>query len=258
MQDTQAVRFNDVWVSYRNKYVLEDITFSVGEREIFSVVGPNGGGKTTLLHTLLGLKKPARGTVTIMGKTSASELPPGTIAFLPQMHHHDRTFPVSVSDVVAMGIRAAKRPGQRYTPPDRQAVRDSLALVSMEDHIGDHFGTLSGGQQQRVLIARALAMHPRLLVMDEPSTGLDAVAQDSFYQLLQRLRDSEGLSIVFVSHDVGTVSGIVDQIACLNRRIHFHGNPRDGIPASAREAVFGKGINFLIHDEHCKTCRRRR
>lgn len=257
MQSEQVVRFSDVWVSYHNTYVLENISFSVSEQEIFSVVGPNGGGKTTLLHTLLGLKKPARGTITVMGRESASDLPPGTIAFLPQMHHHDRSFPVSVSDVVAMGIRAAKRPRERYTKSDRQAVHDSLEQVAMEEHIRDHFGTLSGGQQQRVLIARALAMHPRLLVMDEPSTGLDAVAQDSFYQLLQRLRDTEGISIIFVSHDVGTVSGIVDQIACLNRRIHFHGNPRDGIPASAREAVFGKGINFLIHDEHCRTCGRR-
>lgn len=257
MSVSDVVSIKHVWVRYGGKTVLEDINFNVREKEIISIVGPNGGGKTTLLYTLMGLKKPFRGEISVMGTSGVAELPPGTVAYLPQLHHHDRSFPVNVFDVAAMSIRAMKKPGQRLSGSDREALDAALAMVDMKAFRQHHFGTLSGGQQQRILIARALAVKPVLLIMDEPSTGLDAVAQDSFYRLLQQLRDEEGLTIIFVSHDVGTVSAMVDTVACLNRKIHFHGNPQDGIPSAAREAVFGTGINFLIHDEQCKTCRGR-
>jgi zinc transport system ATP-binding protein len=129
----------------------------------------------------------------------------------------------------------------------------------MEQFSQHHFGSLSSGQKQRILIARALAINPTMLILDEPATGLDAVAQDSFYHLLTALRDSEGLTIIMVSHDIGSVSLFVDKIACLNRKIHFHGAPAKCIESQeTMEAVFGKNVQFLFHDKNCETCTRKK
>jgi len=252
-----VVVLKNISVKFGKKTVLEDINLTIGEREIVSIVGPNGSGKTTLLRVLLGMIKPGQGEVEVLGKSSARQLQPGMIAYLPQLNVHDRAFPVNVLDVVSMGVQAVKKVGKRLTPSEKEQIFRALEKTGAIDLQNEHFGTLSGGQQQRVLIARALAVKPKLLIMDEPSTGLDAVAQDSFYQLLKELRNDEGLTILFVSHDVGTVSGIVDKIACLNRSIHFHGNPCEGIPSHALDKVFGTGVNILLHDEDCETCKDR-
>ena len=152
-----------------------------------------------------------------------------------------------------MGRYAGKRLFESLNGRDRSIVKDTLEKVGMADMGALHFGQLSGGQKQRVLIARALALEPQILILDEPSTGLDAVAQDSFYKLLTDLK-CEGLTTVMVSHDIGTVSSFVDRIACLNRRIHFHGKPDKCIPSDALEQVFGKHVQFLVHDKKCETC----
>ena len=251
------ISLKDIWVRYGSANVLEAIHLSILEKEIVTVVGPNGGGKTTLLHTILGFKEPYRGEIQVMGRTPAKIKDSGLIGFLPQMNDHDQHFPVTAYDVVAMSRHAKKSLGRRLDKTDHRIILDALAAVNMLDWKQHHFGSLSGGQQQRVLIARALAAKPKILILDEPSTGLDAVAQDSFYHLLHRIRDEEDLTILMVSHDIGSVSAFVDQIACLNRRIHFHGRPQDRIPSEALEKTFGKHIHFLVHDEHCLTCENR-
>jgi len=254
MANETVIVLEDVWVRYADQPVLEGIHFSVSEGEIVSVVGPNGSGKTTLLNTLLGFKQPFRGRIRIYGKSPEAVRHSGLIGYLPQNPETDTRFPVSAADVVSMTIRGRRPVFQRMTREDRERIRRMLGRVGMEGQAGHHFGSLSGGQKQRVLIARALALDPRLLILDEPSTGLDAVAQDSFYALLQSLRDTEGLTILMVSHDIGAVSGIVDRIACLNRRIHFHGRPSDNIPSEALEKVFGRDVQLVFHDRHCDTC----
>jgi zinc transport system ATP-binding protein len=137
---------------------------------------------------------------------------------------------------------------------DHEIIEAALDRIGMLDHKNDHFGSLSGGQRQRVLIARALALKPKILILDEPSTGLDVVAQDRFYKILQTIRDEESMTILVVSHDIGAVSSVVDHIACLNRKIHFHGKPHDRSPLDALDKVFGKHVHFLMHDETCETC----
>ena len=258
METQAAVWMEDVWVSYDTTVVLENINLNIQEQEIVSIVGPNGGGKTTLLSTILGFKQPFRGGVRVLGEAPVKVQRSGLIGYLPQRSIHDHRFPVSVFDVVAMSRYARKGMWQRLNAEDRGRIEDALAKVGMAEYADHHFGSLSGGQQQRVVIARALARQPKILILDEPSTGLDAVAQDTFYHLLQTIRDAEGLTIIMVSHDIGTVSSVVDQIACLNKKIHFHGRPTDCIPSEALEKVFGKNIQFLVHDEHCETCEKRR
>ena len=256
MDSDAVICISDLWVRYDDRIVLENINLTVYSRKIFSVVGPNGGGKTTLLNTILGFKEPFEGEIRVLGMEPQQIKKSGIIGYLPQKSEYDHYFPISVFNVVAMSRYARKRSLRRLNQEDRDRIQNALEMVEMTDFEKHHFGSLSIGQQQRVLIGRALAIQPKILILDEPSTGLDAVAQDTFYHLLQEIRDREDMTIIMVSHDIGTVSSVGDQIACLNKSIHFHGNPEQGIPSEALEKVFGRDIQFLIHDEHCKTCER--
>lgn len=249
-----VVLLQDVWVMYNGSTILENISLQVCPREIVSIVGPNGAGKTTLLRVITGLIPPSRGIVRVLGTPPRTVKKAGWIGYIPQRTHSNRTFPLSVQDVVSLSIWARKKPLKTLNEEDRCSIQNALKQVDMSAHLHSHYGSLSEGQKQRVLIASALAGKPRLLIMDEPSTGLDRVAQDSFYRLLETIRDKDKISIIMVSHDIGTVSSIVDRIACLKRKIHFHGEPKAGIPPDALRRVFGQNINFLIHDEHCDTC----
>ncbi len=259
MSDCQPViSLEDVWVRYGQIVALQSINLRIMQREIISIVGSNGGGKTTLLLTILGFIHPDRGQVTVLGKKPDQIQSTGRIGYLPQTSESVRRFPIHVFDVVAMTRYARKRPGQRLHAEDRTAIIRALEMVEMAETIDQPFGNLSGGQQQRVRIARALAGEPEILILDEPSTGLDAVAQDTFYHLLKEIRNERSLTILMVSHDIGSVSTVVDRIACLNKQIHFHGKPSSTIPSDALERTFGRHVHFLIHDEHCKTCENKR
>jgi zinc transport system ATP-binding protein len=248
---TDAIRLNDVWVRYENQDALEAVSLRLPPARILSIVGPNGGGKTTLLGAILGLVKPWRGDVSVFGRNPKETR--GIIGYMPQNSRHSLSFPVRVSDVVAMSRFARKRLVERLDDHDDAAIERALERVEMASLRDAHFGSLSGGQKQRVLIARALALEPRLLVLDEPSTGLDMVAQDRFYQLMGRLRD-DGLTIVIVSHDIGSVTAAADQIACLNRRLHFHGGVNERIPSEVLEKVFGINMVVLHHSTDCGLC----
>lgn len=252
-----AIFLDHVWVRYNHHVVLQNIHLKIQKREIVSIVGPNGSGKTTLLNTILGFKDPFKGKVFVFGKDPQDIERNGMIGYLPQSSPHDTQFPVRVFDVVAMSRYGRKAFGGRLDIHDKEQIEDCLKKVEMSDFQSHHFGSLSGGQKQRVLIARALALQPKILILDEPSTGLDSVAQDQFYRILQKLRVDENLTILMVSHDIGVVSGIVDQIACLNKQIHFHGNPKACIPSEALNKVFGKNVHFVLHDKNCETCGKR-
>jgi len=254
----RVIEIESLWVKYNELIVLEDINFSVRRGEIVSIVGPNGSGKTTLIKTILGFKKPFKGSVNILGRHLEGVIQSKQIGYLPQAGSFMRSFPVNVFDVVAMSFYARKKLLPRLSSADKDKIHSVLKKLNIDHLARTFFGDLSGGQKQRVLIARALVMDPVLLILDEPSTGLDAVAQGSFYKLLLQLRDGYNMTIIMVSHDVGAVSNVVDKIACLNRKIHFHGPPDKGIPEEAIRKVFGENVRFLFHDEACETCRRRK
>ncbi len=248
-----VISLQNVWVRYNESVILEDVSLSVREGEILSIVGPNGSGKSTLLRTIMGFKEPCRGTVTVMGK-APRKAPRGSIGYLPQKSAVDYTMPVSAFDVVAMARYAGKGVFERLNDGDRSRIEEALKLVEIADRMNSHFGSLSEGQKQRVLIARALAVGPKILLLDEPSTGLDALAQDNFYQMLLSLRTSLNLAIVMVSHDIGTVSNIVDRLACLKTRIHFHGTPGECFSNENLSSVFGKNVYYVRHDKNCEGC----
>jgi zinc transport system ATP-binding protein len=251
--DSPVIALHNVWVRYDGLVTLEDVSLEVHRGEILSIVGPNGGGKSTLLRVIMGFKEPYRGTVEILGSTPR-KAHRGIIGYLPQKSSFDYSMPVSVYDVVAMARYAGKHLVERLNLEDRSGIDAALEAVEMAPLGNQHFGSLSEGQKQRALIARAIAMMPEILLLDEPSTGLDTLAQDNFYQMLLRLRDTLRLTIVMVSHDIGAVSSFVDRLACLKTKIHFHGKPADCLSNESLAAVFGKNTLFVSHGRGCGSC----
>lgn len=204
--------------------VLERITFSVAEGRIFGLIGPNGGGKTTLIKTIVGLIRPRSGTIRIDGLPAPgpSASRPG---YVPQRPLLDPRFPVTAFDVVMMGRYGRIGIGRRTSARDREIVAEAMGRVGLEGLASRPIGKLSGGQQQRVFIARALALEPRVLIMDEPTAGVDPIAEEDFYRLLLRLRDSLGLTVLLATHDVDAIRAFVDEVGFLNRTLRFHGKP---------------------------------
>lgn len=254
--ESAAVELDSVWARYDGDWVLRNVSLTCARGSIFGIVGPNGGGKTTLIKIILGLIAPDRGKILVLGKSPrARDRDHSDVGYLPQISLAHRDFPVSALDVVLMGrygrVGLFRRPGNQ----DRKRALDLLDLVGMAEETHRPFGSLSGGEQQRVSIARALVGDPKLLLLDEPSTGIDAVGQESFYRLLGDLRDTTNLAVLIVSHDIGVITAHTDRIACLNRTIHYHGEPDGCLNQEILERTYGRGLQVVIHDPKCPTCK---
>lgn len=200
--------------------ILHDINLTVNKGDFISIIGPNGGGKTTLLKLILGLLKPTRGSITmIQNNSNMSE--GAAIGYVPQHVNHNLNFPATALDVVLMGNHT---PGRRFrfgnSSAEKQNAKETLAKLGIADCADRKIIALSGGQRQRVLIARALVSHPKLLVLDEPTASIDTKGQTEFYELLVEL--NKELTILMVSHDLMVVSNYAKSIACLNKRMHYH------------------------------------
>jgi zinc transport system ATP-binding protein len=236
-----AILADSVEFSYDGFPVLEDISLSVPEGDFLGMVGPNGSGKTTLLKIFLGLLRPTNGTVRIFGKTP--ERMRQLVGYVPQHASLDDSFPVSVLDVVLMG-RLHRAPFfGGYKKRDKEVARQVMRDVQVEDLAKRRFGTLSGGQKQRVLLARALAVRPRLLLLDEPTASVDGRVEQDIYELLKRL--NEQVTIVLVSHDVGFISTYVRHVACVNRRLTC--NPTEEITGDVIEACYSGPVHMIKH-----------
>jgi zinc transport system ATP-binding protein len=235
------VELKDVWLSLKGKLVLEAVDLRLEEGDYLGLIGPNGGGKTTLLRVMLGLLSPDRGTVKIFGEDPSHAR--GRIGYVPQYTRFDTDFPVSVLDVVLMGRLTARGLFQRRSKRDREVARSCLEKVEMADHAGRQIGKLSGGQLQRVMIARALAVEPRLLLLDEPAASLDSRIGVSIYALLEEL--SREMTLVLVTHDVGVISRYVKTVACLNRQLYYHRSKE--ITREMFEAAYGCPVDLVAH-----------
>ncbi|MDA8079804.1 MAG: metal ABC transporter ATP-binding protein [Nitrospiraceae bacterium] len=254
-----AVEIDSLTVKIKNKDVLKNVSFTLEEGLFLGIVGPNAGGKTTLVRTILGLARPSSGSVRVFGKSPEGHLVRGgAFGYLPQHQNIDPGFPASVIDIVLMGRYNAvgffRWPGKKDTD---KALR-SLAVMGVEDLKDAQYTHLSGGQQQRVSIARALAGDPRVLILDEPSTGIDVVGQEDFYHLLKGLQKKMNLTILMVSHDIGTVTTYVDEIACLNINLYYHGNPLGALNEKVLTSLYGKNVDLLLHTDVCEKCERLR
>lgn len=235
------VKLEDVWVHFDGVPVLEEVNLSINQHDFLGIIGPNGGGKTTLLKVILGLLKPSRGKVTVLGHTA--EEGRKFVGYVPQYSLFDHEFPVSVRGVVLMGRLGHKKPFRGYSEADKKLAHDSLETVEMLDFKDAQIGKLSGGQQQRVFIARALVAEPKLLLLDEPMASVDSPMQTEFYELFEKLRPR--MAIVLVSHDISAVSIYMDKIACLNRRLFYHNSKE--ITAEDLEATYQCPVEIIAH-----------
>jgi len=241
MKSTAAVTFSDVSFSYNGAPVLEAVNFMIPTRSFTSLVGPNAGGKTTLLKLMLGLLKPDRGRVEIFGMPPVPARP--RIGYMPQHIQFDPHFPVNVLDVALMGRLGNGRGIGPYRQADRDAALEALQRLEMDSLWNRPFTALSGGQRQRVLIARALASQPELLLLDEPTANVDMAVETELFELLHAL--SATLTIVVVSHDLGFVSQYVERVVCVNRRVIVH--PTAAVTGAVISSLYGGDVRMVNH-----------
>ncbi|MDW7731175.1 MAG: ABC transporter ATP-binding protein [Methanolobus sp.] len=214
----EVINLKDIWVSYDNVPVLEAVNLVVEDKDFLAIIGPNGGGKSTLLKVILGLIKPDRGSVKLLGSNPKKTRK--YAGYVPQSISSNLEFPISVWEVVLMGRLSHKGPFKSYDDEDKKAAEEALKTVDMLGFRDRQIGELSGGQKQRVFIARSLVTSPKLLILDEPSTGIDSKRQKEFYELLNRLKSE--IAILLVTHDMSALSVYVDKVACLNRKLYYH------------------------------------
>jgi zinc transport system ATP-binding protein len=228
--------------SYGGEPALLDVNLSVSQREALCVVGPNGGGKTTLIKLILGLLTPQRGEVLVFGRPPRQTR--SRIGYMPQHVHFDPLFPVTVMDIVLMG-----RLGRGVTGwagrADRRVAAEALALAGLAKFGPRPFASLSGGERQRVLIARALCSNPDLLLLDEPTSNVDSLAEARLLDLLREL--NQRMTILMVSHDLGFVSGLVQNVVCVNRRVVVH--PTSQLTGEAINDIYGAEVRAVRHHE---------
>lgn len=245
----KAVEASDVAFSYNGHTILENTTFEIEERDFATIVGPNGGGKTTLVKLILGLVQPTRGTIRVFGAQPSEAR--RRVGYMPQNPVVDPNFPALVMDVVLMG-RLGKRSGPGpYSHRDRDAALEALREVELCDLRGQRFSDLSGGQRQRVLIARALSSQPDMLLLDEPTANLDVHMERELHELLHRL--NERLTVVLVSHDLGFVSQFAKTVLCVKGTVMSH--PTCEVSSEAIREMYGEEVRIVRHD-HDAGCAR--
>jgi zinc transport system ATP-binding protein len=237
----EVISVRHLRAGYEGETVLEDINLSVKKLDFIGIVGPNGGGKTTLFKVLLGLLPPMQGEVRIMGQSV--EAGRRHVGYVPQIVEFDRDFPISVWDVTRMGRLRERRLLQRYTTEDDEIVAEALRCVDVLDLRDRPIGELSGGQRQRVYVARALTTQPEILLLDEPVASVDPRVSTSIYELLTQL--NEKITIVMVSHDMSAISSHVKTVGCLNRRLFYHGEKQ--LAPEMLELAYQCPIDLIAH-----------
>ena len=230
--------------SYESSTVLTDISFSVNKQDFFGIVGPNGSGKTTLLKILLGIYRQISGSAKLFGIDVSEFKDWNKIGYVAQNASKiGQFFPADVLEVVGMGLLARKGFPKLLMKKDKGRIIDSLRLVGMEGYWKQNITQLSGGQMQRVMIARALITNPELLILDEPTTGVESKSQHEFYELLGKLNSEKGLTIILISHDIGMITKYVTRLAILNNKMVFLGTHDEFCKSEA-------AIKFLTDDKH--------
>ncbi|SHF27843.1 metal ABC transporter ATP-binding protein [Dysgonomonas macrotermitis] len=214
----KILEIKDITVGYEtDKPVLKEVNLSIFENDFLGIIGPNGGGKTTLLKTILGLVKPVSGSIRFFKGGHETSI---NIGYLPQINRVDKNFPISVFDVILSGLTAQRKFFNYYTNEQKNKAKQVAQMMGLEAFLNRPIGNLSGGQLQRTLLGRAIVDEPDLLILDEPSSYVDKRFETDFYKILEKI--NKNTAIVLVSHDVGTVVSLVKNIACVNEGLHYH------------------------------------
>jgi zinc transport system ATP-binding protein len=216
----EVIKLEDLNYRYNSDLILENISFKVDQGDLLGIIGPNGAGKTTLFRLILGLLEGYQGKITVFSEDIRNNRKAlKKIGYIPQKKDIDQGFPATVEEIVSLGVL------QRKTNKD--TIISALKIVGLLKQKDKRIGELSGGQQQRVLIAKALVNEPRLLILDEPTTGIDLETQDKFYALLRKLNSENKITIILASHDLDAINKLANKVACINRKMSFHGDARE-------------------------------
>ena len=237
--------------SARGQQILSQISFQIFNGDYIAIIGPNGGGKTTLIRMLLGLDKPTSGLVKIFGKDKKEFKKWDKIGYVPQRASLvDANFPATVLDIVKMGRTAKRSIFSKMTQEDSDAVEDAIKRMDIENLKNKMVGTLSGGQRQRVMIARALASKPEILILDEPNTGVDMVSQKRFYGLLSKLNKEENMTILFITHDIGVIADDIGRLFTINQKATICNNPKEALSCEEVSELYGIEAHLIHNHKH--------
>ena len=240
----KAVLVEDLYFSYGSEPVFEGANLAIDEGEFTAIIGPNGGGKTTLMRICLGLLKPQKGRVEVLG------LPPEDartqIGYVPQDLHVSLSFPISVLEVVMTGLIPLKRLGERFAPSDRDRALEILKEMEIKELAHRPIRAVSGGQRQRIFVARALVARPRILFLDEPTAAMDPMFQEDLFHLLKKLNSSEGTTVVVITHDVGAISSHVGSVACVGGKGIFR-HESSIITPEMLESAYQCPVDLIAH-----------
>lgn len=235
------IQINGLCAGYDRKTVLNQVDLAVYEKDFLGIIGPNGGGKTTLIKCILGLHQPLQGHIRFYKK--GQEVSEINMGYLPQYNSIDKKFPISVYEVVLSGLSKQKSLFRRYSKEQHEQVRQMIVRMGLEGLEERSIGSLSGGQLQRALLGRALVSNPEVVILDEPNTYIDKRFEAKLYSLLEEINQER--AIILVSHDIGTVLKNVKTIACVNETVHYH--PHTEVPTEWLEEHFGCPIEMLGH-----------
>jgi zinc transport system ATP-binding protein len=241
----------DVSFHVRGQDILSNISFDISTSEYIAIIGPNGGGKTTLIRILLGLEEPSSGEVRIFGKKLQDFKEWHKIGYVPQRATLvDESFPATAQDVVNMGRTSQRKLFSLMGKEDKELVKDAMLKMDVYNLKDKMVGTLSGGQRQRVMIARALASKPEILILDEPNTGVDMNSQKRFYALLKELNTKEGITIVFITHDIGVIADDIARLFTINQKAIICNNPKEALSCEEMSELYGIDAHLLHNHKH--------
>ncbi len=250
---TAAIEIRDVSIVRGSERVIEDATFTVEVGDYVGVVGPNGGGKTTLVHAILGILPLERGSISIFGSPVDTFRDWKRVGYVSQdATDFDENFPMTVRELVGLGRLRRETLGRPLRPHDWERVDEALALMRLEDIRNRRVGHLSGGQKQRVFVAKALVRHPDLLILDEPAAGVDLQTQEEFYGLLAEVNREKGTTILMISHDLATVFCQMSDVVCVNRHVHFAPITPELDEGEFLKKAYGDHFTFVFHEHTCQ------
>ncbi|KOO52181.1 ABC transporter ATP-binding protein [Viridibacillus sp. FSL E2-0187] len=256
MAQVPLIELKNVSFQYDYTQVLSNISLKVEQGDFLALLGPNGSGKSTMLKLILGLMKPTSGQIELFGQPANTFKKRELIGYVSQKSNSFNSgFPATVKEVVASGLTKKIGLFKRHLADQNEKVMQALRDVGMDGFANRNIGELSGGQQQRVFIARALVAEPKLLILDEPTVGIDHENVQSFYDMLANLNEHHKMTMILVTHDVDTVSNRISHVACLNQTIHFHGfkNDYDSLSDDQLNAWYGHAVRKIHHTKEEKT-----
>jgi zinc transport system ATP-binding protein len=248
MNEKPLISLKDVSFYFDTEPVLDQISLDINKGDYLGIIGPNGSGKTTLLRLMLGLIQPASGTVSLFDHPVRNFHEWSRIGYIPQKATHiESRFPFTVEEVVSLGRISKVGMLRPFRSSDRNSVSEALEQVDMLAFRKRLVTELSGGQQQKVFIAKGLVSNPAILILDEPTVGVDIKSQDEFYRLLSELNKERGMTLIVISHDIDVIANEVNSLACLNQTICYHGEPREFIKGDYLEKVYGQERRMILH-----------